>query len=93
MKRLFIGLPPIECSSIDCLKNRQLAIANRQYLGGGEGSRTPDPMVANHVLCQLSYTPDKNFGFRIWDFELQIRNPKFRKVVAGAGFEPATFGL
>jgi hypothetical protein len=25
--------------------------------GGGEGTRTPDPMVANHVLCQLSYTP------------------------------------
>jgi hypothetical protein len=25
--------------------------------GGGEGIRTPDPMVANHVLCQLSYTP------------------------------------
>ena len=24
---------------------------------GGEGIRTPDPMVANHVLCQLSYTP------------------------------------
>ena len=30
-----------------------------QKPGGGEGIRTPDPMVANHVLCQLSYTPDK----------------------------------
>ena len=28
-------------------------------LGGGEGTRTPDPRVANAVLCQLSYTPDK----------------------------------
>ena len=28
-----------------------------QLPGGGEGIRTPDPMVANHVLCQLSYTP------------------------------------
>ena len=27
--------------------------------GGGEGIRTPDPRVANAVLCQLSYTPDK----------------------------------
>ncbi len=27
--------------------------------GGGEGTRTPDPLVANHVLCQLSYTPDE----------------------------------
>ena len=35
------------------------AIANHQCRGGGEGIRTPDPMVANHVLCQLSYTPDK----------------------------------
>ena len=51
--------------------------------GGGEGIRTPDPMVANHVLCQLSYTPDKQF-----------QNSKFEfKLVAGAGFEPATFGL
>src|SRR5918997_6272591 len=32
--------------------------------GGGEGSRTPDPMVANHVLCQLSYTPDKQIWLR-----------------------------
>jgi hypothetical protein len=29
--------------------------------GGGEGIRTPDPRVANAVLCQLSYTPDKHF--------------------------------
>src|SRR5712691_13105456 len=36
--------------------------------GGGEGSRTPDPMVANHVLCQLSYTPDK---IRISKFEFR----------------------
>jgi hypothetical protein len=48
---------------------------DRFSFGGGEGIRTPDPMVANHVLCQLSYTPDK------------------QNLVAGAGFEPATFGL
>ena len=45
--------------------------------GGGEGIRTPDPRVANAVLCQLSYAPDKHFA----------------RLVAGAGFEPATFGL
>jgi hypothetical protein len=72
MKRLFIGLLPIECSSIDCLKNRQLAIANRQYLGGGEGSRTPDPMVANHVLCQLSYTPDEHCQLAIADCRFSV---------------------
>ena len=36
--------------------------------GGGEGTRTPDPMVANHVLCQLSYTPKPTpkCNLRIW---------------------------
>jgi hypothetical protein len=32
---------------------------SRHEPGGGEGTRTPDPMVANHVLCQLSYTPSE----------------------------------
>ena len=38
----------------------QSAISNRksEMTGGGEGSRTPDPCVANAVLCQLSYTPE-----------------------------------
>ena len=35
--------------------------------GGGEGIRTPDPRVANAVLCQLSYTPDK---FEISKFQI-----------------------
>jgi hypothetical protein len=52
-------------------------------------------MVANHVLCQLSYTPlisIANFQFPIanlignWQLAIQ-------RLVAGAGFEPATFGL
>ena len=38
--------------------------------GGGEGIRTPDPRVANAVLCQLSYTPD-NFEFRNSNVEIQ----------------------
>ena len=50
------------------------SIGNRKCPGGGEGIRTPDPRVANAVLCQLSYAP-------------------ILKLVAGAGFEPATFGL
>ena len=39
--------------------------------GGGEGIRTPDPRVANAVLCQLSYTPDKisNSEIRISKFK------------------------
>ena len=66
--------------------NRQSAIAIWQYPGGGEGIRTPDPRVANAVLCQLSYTPDKQS--EISNFKSEIS-----KMVAGAGFEPATFGL
>lgn len=27
------------------------------FNGGGKGIRTLDPMIANHVLYQLSYTP------------------------------------
>src|SRR5437870_13696392 len=50
----------------------QSQIANRQYHGGGEGIRTPDPMVANHVLCQLSYTPNK----RLRNSECGISNPQ-----------------
>ena len=26
-------------------------------VGGREGIRTPDPLLAKQVLCQLSYTP------------------------------------
>ena len=40
--------------------------------GGGEGIRTPDPRVANAVLCQLSYAPDKKFEFRNSNFEIQM---------------------
>ncbi len=30
--------------------------------GGGEGTRTPDPLLAKQVLCQLSYTPTNSRG-------------------------------
>ena len=42
-------------------------------LGGGEGIRTPDPRVANAVLCQLSYTPDKNLRSQISDLRSSKR--------------------
>ena len=31
--------------------------AYRKKIGGAEGDRTPDPMLAKHVLSQLSYSP------------------------------------
>ena len=40
------------------LSNSDLEIRQSQIaVGGGEGIRTPDPRVANAVLCQLSYAP------------------------------------
>ena len=88
MKGWFITLPSltVQVSTIDAFR-----IANQQspvgiFLGGGEGIRTPDPRVANAVLCQLSYTPDKPTEISNLRFEIS-------KLVAGAGFEPATFGL
>ena len=81
----------IECSTLvaftsDTAKIALVTIGNPKsaMLGGGEGIRTPDPMVANHVLCQLSYTPDK---------QLPRSDTAISNLVAGAGFEPATFGL
>jgi hypothetical protein len=48
-----------EGSTYDLAVNPHSAITNQRFSGGGEGIRTPDPRVANAVLCQLSYTPDK----------------------------------
>src|ERR1700694_5372075 len=46
--------------------------------GGGEGIRTPDPRVANAVLCQLSYTPDN-----IANWRLPIANFNYRSAPIG----------
>src|SRR5689334_18659357 len=51
------------------ISNPKLAIRNSQLAGGGEGIRTPDPRVANAVLCQLSYAPD---SLPIANFRLPI---------------------
>ena len=39
----------------DCRKTRETSCPEDR--GGGEGTRTPDPLLAKQVLCQLSYTP------------------------------------
>ena len=76
--------------------NPQVSKITASFFGGGEGIRTPDPRVANAVLCQLSYTPSFQISkvkFQIYlKPEIQNRDPSER-LVAGAGFEPATFGL
>ena len=42
-------------------------------LGGDEGNRTPDPLLAKQVLSQLSYTPIFQ-GFRLV-FSCQVTSP------------------
>src|SRR6185503_20122673 len=67
-KNLILGILPIRLSKSATTTfavrfNKLIAVRRRSrprqasISGGGEGIRTPDPMVANHVLCQLSYTP------------------------------------
>jgi hypothetical protein len=34
-----------------------------EKVGGPEGARTPDPLVANQVLSQLSYRPAQSLLF------------------------------
>ena len=35
--------------------------------GGGEGTRTPDPLRAKQVLYQLSYIPKVAYGGASWN--------------------------
>ena len=68
------------------------------------GARTPDNLIKSQVLYHLSYTP--LFGFREKKSaqnrnrtsDTRIFSPLLYRLsylgkVAGAGFEPATFGL
>ena len=91
--------PPLKAQVSTNLRS-DISNLRSQSAGGGEGSRTPDPCVANAVLCQLSYTPDKNFGCRIWDFEFlnpqsEIRNSQFeisRGWLRGRDLNPRPLG-
>src|SRR6185503_4749677 len=69
-----------ERSTLDALSlDTSNRIAVTSLFGGGEGIRTPDPMVANHVLCQLSYTPLTRFRISNFEFRIptQFRNSQF----------------
>ena len=64
-------------------------IWNLKTIGGDDRSRTCDPLNANQVLSQLSYIPKAVLSSA-------FRRPAYagtQNLVAGTGFEPATFGL
>jgi hypothetical protein len=66
------------------------SLLKRPKAGGGERDRTDDLLVANQVLSQLSYTPEK-----IADFLLsKIENLKSKMRMVGlVGIEPTTSRL
>ena len=45
----------------------QTAESQENPVGGGEGIRTPDLLVANEALYQLSYTPNRGQGLLVTD--------------------------
>ena len=49
---------PIPGSKLD--GNTPTLGASMKLCGGGEGIRTPDPLLAKQVLSRLSYTPWRN---------------------------------
>jgi hypothetical protein len=64
----------IQLGDLNAQVSTSTSLGDRREPGGGEGIRTPDPRVANAVLCQLSYTPDKtisDFGLAISDLEIR----------------------
>ena len=53
------------------------------------GIRTPDNLIKSQVLYQLSY-----LGISFMNLFISLKqNEKRHKKIAGAGFEPTTFGL
>ena len=48
---------------------------------GAEGSRTPDPLVANEVLSQLSYSPN----VLNYNINFKLSNEKGMRLIKGNG--------
>ena len=48
-------------------------------IGGREGIRTPDPLLAKQVLSQLSYTPTAGttFDSKVFAVARKLRKPTF----------------
>src|SRR6266480_702829 len=65
--------------SIGRIRRNQGFSEDRKSRSGGKGIRTPDLLIANETLYQLSYTPPKCFDGRrsIWRIrsEFQLNHP------------------
>ena len=55
------------------LAEPKLAARRRAKAGGAEGSRTPDLLIANEALYQLSYDPSQFQPFRKRDYYAVLR--------------------
>ena len=68
------------------------------FLSERAGIRTPDNLIKSQVLYRLSYTPSYQqyyvqIPYRLPDGKVYGTNIFLHKKIAGAGFEPTTFGL
>ena len=61
------GLPHITRSFV-------LMISRREIIGGGDRSRTDDPLLAKQVLSHLSYTPVKTVTGSVFRVSRSTRN-------------------
>jgi hypothetical protein len=81
--RVVSGLDPSSSVSVWCHRPQALILLLCPSLpgsGGDEETRTPDPLLAKEMLCQLSYVPLVGFG-----------GPG--RVVGVSGLEPETSAL
>ena len=74
-----VGRPGVGPGLFDCCEGccRSQRDLSADEGGGDEETRTPDPLLAKEMLCQLSYVPAMSF----------------REVVGAPGLEPGTSAL
>jgi hypothetical protein len=57
------GPPGVFSYSVSAAVRRiRSSAASSGAVGGDEETRTPDPLLAKEMLCQLSYVPDAGLG-------------------------------
>ena len=59
IQKLRLGFGETFCFDNSCVALPPISLYRAKQNGGAGGIRTPDPLVANEVLSQLSYSPKK----------------------------------